>query len=110
MHLVESTTYGSTIAAVGHASKHAVQVPQWSSTISVSYSSSIFKTSEPMNTHEPCSLVIRFECFPSQPSPARTAQALSIKGTVSMHIFPTAKGASDFIHVSNSFSFSRTTL
>ena len=39
IHLLESSLYASYIASVGHASIHAVQLPQWSVT-SLSYSSS----------------------------------------------------------------------
>src|SRR5208283_3299028 len=82
MHLFESTTYGSTIAFVGHASRQAVHVPQKSS-IGVSYSRSSVEIISPRNTHEPKSFVIRFVCFPLHPIPARSAQTLSITGPVS---------------------------
>src|SRR6476659_11052303 len=102
----ESTTYGSTMAFVGHASRHAVHVPQWSSAIGASYSSSTFSRSEPMKTHDPPSRVIKLVCLPIQPSPARSAQALSMNGVVSTQIFPSTWGQEECIQESSSRNFS----
>src|SRR5688572_31910071 len=96
MHLVESTTYGSTIASVGQASMQAVQLPQWS-VIGSSYSRSRFSRISPRKTQEPNSFVITFECFPIQPTPARIAQGFSITGEVSTQTFPAAPGISTTI-------------
>src|SRR3989339_696800 len=82
IHLFESSTYGSTIASVGHASMHAVHEPQ-KSAIGSSYSNSRSTMISPRNIHEPYSFEMTLVCFPSHPTPARTAHALSMTGPVS---------------------------
>ncbi len=72
-------------APVGHASTHALHVPQRSSSNGASGSSSTSTSNVPMKKYEPrrgwMSIVLR----PNQPSPARRASSRSSTGPVSTY-------------------------
>src|SRR4028119_1080131 len=106
MQRFESIIRGSTIAFVGQASRQAVQLPQKSCVSGASYSNSMSSKISPRKTQEPHSRVIKLECFPIQPNPARCAHALSIIGAVSTQIFAVAVGQISRIKFDNSRSFS----
>ncbi len=83
------------MALVGHASKQAVQDPQKSS-IGVEYTNSMFVIIFAIKNQLPKSLFIMLECFPCQPIPDFTAQALSITGPVSTYEIPSKAGSISF--------------
>lgn len=91
-----STTYGSTIAFVGHASIQAVHVPQWSA-IGSSGSRSIVEITTPKKKKLPMSRRKMLLCFPCQPNPDRTAHCFSKTGPVSMYRLCSIVGSSCFI-------------
>ena len=63
----------------------------------------------PRKTQEPYSRVMRLVCLPIQPSPARSAQALSIIGALSTQTRPSVPGARSTTQASSALSFSRST-
>ena len=67
---------------MGQASRHARQVPQWS-TSAVSNGSSRLVNIEPRNNQEPNSRLTRLVCLPCQPMPATAPSGFSITGAVS---------------------------
>ena len=91
IHFRASTTRLATIAFVGHASIQRVQFPQWSLTIFLlSYGNSMSRTSSPIKKKLPCSTEIKLLFLPTQPKPARRAQARSRTGAESTNGRPVA--------------------
>src|SRR6516165_5384989 len=87
IHRRASSTYGSTSASVGHASRHCRQFPHKSGGgVSAGPSdegnSKEVKTT-PRNNHEPRDPFSNKVFFPSHPSPARAAKMRSATGPVS---------------------------
>src|SRR5438046_6361055 len=76
MHRRASRAYGPTKAWVGHASRHAVQVPHRSGS-RASHSSRAVVSTTPMKNQEPSDGSSRLVFLPIQPRPARAARSRS---------------------------------
>lgn len=90
MHRVASITGAPSAsrpsnAPVGHASTHALHVPQRSSSNGASGSSSTSTSSVPMKKYDPRRGWISIVLRPNQPSPARRASSRSSTGPVSTY-------------------------
>src|SRR6187402_2734109 len=85
MHLRLSSTYGSRMALVGHASMHLVQDPQRSGAgESVSRTKSV--RMQPRNSHDPAFSLMMQVFFPNHPIPAYFAKTRSFTGPVSTYV------------------------
>ena len=78
-----SRTRGATNAAVGHASRQALQLPQRSASNGRSASSGASVKVTPMKVNEPISGRMSIVFLPIQPSPARCASSRSGTGPAS---------------------------
>ena len=79
-----SSSYGATIAPVGQASMHAVQLPQCAVT-GASAAAAGRCRSRPGRSTSRASRVSSSVCLPRQPSPAFAASATSITGALSVN-------------------------
>ena len=77
MQRVASSTCGSTNASVGQASRHRVQLPQWSVVNGGSAGSARSVKIVPMKKNEPAPGRMSIVFFPIQPRPARCASSRS---------------------------------
>src|SRR3989338_11081377 len=84
MQRVAASWGGATIAWVGHASRHRVHVPHWSSD-GPSKVSDRLQIISARKIHDPSSGLMTHVFFPIQPRPAYCAQTRSCTGPVSTY-------------------------
>ena len=81
--MLPSIILSFTMACVGQASIHFLQLPQWS-VVAPSSSNSKSQMISAKKKNEPCFLVIRLAFFPTQPIPDFLAHARSKTGAESV--------------------------